>query len=69
MASNFEPGPELTETQEQLLQSAVNAGYFKVPREISLVELATNHSMSGKEASQELRRGVDAVVRDATLED
>ena len=59
----------LTETQRALLQSAVRAGYFKMPREISLVDLAAKQGMSDREASEELRLGLDVVVRESVLED
>ena len=59
----------LTETQRALLRRAVRAGYFKVPRESSLVDLAVKQGMSDREASEELRRGLDVVVRGSVLED
>lgn len=68
MASNSKRGSTLTETQEELLQSAAHEGYFKVPREITLVDLAEIHGISDKETSQQLRRGLDVIVRDATLD-
>ncbi|MFB6188310.1 MAG: helix-turn-helix domain-containing protein [Halapricum sp.] len=69
MTSNTRQGSALTEAQRDLLRSAVREGYFKVPREISLVELADIHDVSDREASQQLRRGLDAVLQDVTISD
>lgn len=66
MTSNPTRGSTLTEPQRELLRSAVREGYFKVPREVTLVELAEIHGISDTEASQQLRRGLDELVRDAT---
>jgi predicted DNA binding protein len=50
-----------------VLRSAVEEGYFGVPREISLAELSEKHDLSTKEASERLRYGVDKLVRDELL--
>ena len=52
-------------TERELLRSAVDEGYFAVPREIALCDLAAAHGMSSQEASEHLRRGLDTVVRNA----
>jgi hypothetical protein len=59
----------LTETQRDLLRSAVKIGYFEVPRRVSLVDLASEHGMSDREVSEQLRRGLDVVLQETTLED
>jgi predicted DNA binding protein len=69
VAPASERGRSLTELQRELLRSAAREGYFEVPRRVSLVDLASEHGMSDREASEQLRRGLDIVVRDATLED
>nr|WP_303647895.1 helix-turn-helix domain-containing protein [Haloarchaeobius amylolyticus] len=69
MTSDTNRDGTLTDAQRELLRSAVREGYFKVPREVSLVELAELNDISDVELSQQLRRGLDVVVRDATLED
>lgn len=61
-------GASLSETQRELLQTAVEEGYLKVPREITLVELAEIHDISDIEASRQLRRGLDVITRDVLLE-
>ena len=60
---------DLAERERALLQSAVREGYFKVPRETTLVELANEQGISDREASALLRAGLDSVVREAVLED
>lgn len=57
--------PDLTDSQRDLLWSAVDEGYFEVPREIALGDLAAEHGMSSQEASKRLRRGLNIVVRNA----
>lgn len=69
MTSNNTSGPELTVRQRSHLQDALAEGYFKVPRQISLVELAEKHELSSREASEELRHSIDIVARDISIED
>lgn len=56
----------LTETQRETLLAANETGYFEVPRESTLVELAEDLGVSDTAASQRLRRGMATLV-DATL--
>jgi predicted DNA binding protein len=67
MASTHDRRGALTDTQRDLLRRAVREGYFTVPREVTLVELATACDMSDREASKQLRLGLDVLVREATL--
>ncbi|AKH97626.1 helix-turn-helix domain-containing protein [Halanaeroarchaeum sulfurireducens] len=67
MRSNQEGPSELSDTQRDLLQSAVRNGYFKVPREVSTIELAKKNEMSSREASEEIHRALDVVLREADL--
>lgn len=60
-----ERGSDLSSAQSDLLRSAIREGYFEVPRRITLLELAAACEMSDREASEQLRRGLDVVVRDA----
>jgi predicted DNA binding protein len=57
-----------TDEQKKLLREAVKKGYFKVPRQVSLSELAASRGISDREASKSLRRGVDALVREEIVE-
>jgi len=68
MASNGDRVLDLSETQRDLLRSAVTEGYFEVPRRITLVELARTCGMSDREASAQLRHGLGALVSDAVVD-
>lgn len=48
----------VTDAQQSLLQMAIEEGYFCVPREISLTELAQRLEISNQAASERLRRGL-----------
>ncbi|MDX1745930.1 MAG: helix-turn-helix domain-containing protein [Halobacteriales archaeon] len=67
MASEHDRRGALTDTQSDLLRRAVREGYFRVPREVTLVDLATACEISDREASQQLRLVLDVLVRDAML--
>lgn len=55
-------GPNLTDIQRETLIVAYEAGYFSVPREHSLVELADDLGVSDSATSQRLRRGLAKLV-------
>lgn len=55
----------LTTLQKDLLTSAVENGYFRVPRETTLITLAEEHGITAATASEQLREGLDAVLRNA----
>lgn len=67
MPSNHEAPSDLSDRQRTLLRSAVRNGYFKVPREVSTVELAEENGISGREAFEEISRGLDIVLGEADL--
>ena len=69
MNSNFTSGDDLSDKQRELLESATNEGYFKVPRETSLAELARAYGMSDQEASEQLRHGLDVLIRETLLDE
>ncbi|GGO01406.1 MULTISPECIES: helix-turn-helix domain-containing protein [Haloarcula] len=54
----------LTSAQYEVLSEASRQGYFKVPREVSLSELADDLDISHQAASERLRRATDALVED-----
>ena len=54
--------PVLTPAQRRTLYVAQASGYFKVPRETSLVELSDRLDVSDSAVSQRLRRGIDATL-------
>lgn len=55
-------GPSGVDTE--LLSDAVERGFFKIPRQISLVALADAHDVSDVEASERLHTAVDVALRD-----
>lgn len=57
----------LTPEQRDALRWAADAGYFDVPRDTSLVELAGRHGLSDQALSERLRRGMGRLV-DATVD-
>lgn len=56
----------LTGPQRELVVEAYEAGYFEVPRTVTLVDLADQYGISDSAVSQRLRRGIAALV-DSTL--
>jgi len=52
----------LSEKQRRTLSTAVGMGYFSVPREAPLTELAERVGVSEQAASERLRRGIDNLV-------
>lgn len=57
----------LTEEQYEALVEAVDRGYFEVPRETKLEELAADMDISHQALSERIRRGCGAVVEDALM--
>ncbi|GCF14307.1 bacteriocin [Haloarcula mannanilytica] len=59
----------LTSAQYEILAEASERGYFKVPREVSLEELADDLDITHQAASERLRRATDALVEDVLFVD
>ncbi|MDS0220547.1 helix-turn-helix domain-containing protein [Haloarcula sp. S1AR25-5A] len=59
----------LTSGQYEILAEASDRGYFKVPREVSLAELAEELGITHQAASERLRRATDALVEDVLFVD
>ncbi|RXK46889.1 helix-turn-helix domain-containing protein [Halorientalis pallida] len=55
-------GDLLTERQQEFLRGAQRLGYFEVPRECTLAELATELGVDKSTASETIRRGTARVV-------
>ncbi len=55
----------VSEPQEELIALAARSGYFEVPRQKSLTDLADELDVSTQAASERLRRGLDSLVEDA----
>lgn len=57
------PGPlALTDGQRQILEVALESGYFEIPRDASLSGVAASLGISPQAASERLRRGLQTVV-------
>ncbi|MFC6939106.1 helix-turn-helix domain-containing protein [Salinirubellus sp. GCM10025818] len=59
---------DLTEEQRETLTSAVQRGYFEVPRGVTLTDLADELGISRQAASERLRRGANTVLRNVLPE-
>ncbi|MFC6733434.1 MULTISPECIES: helix-turn-helix domain-containing protein [unclassified Haladaptatus] len=57
----------LTKSQYETLITAVEHGYFEVPRDSSLEDLAEKFDVSHQALSERLRRGMKALVEDALV--
>jgi len=60
-------GFDLTPAQRETLVQAVENGYFGVPRETKLDEIADELDISRQAASERVRRGTEQVLRKALL--
>jgi hypothetical protein len=54
-----------TDGNHDLVQTAIEKGYFNVPRETTLQALADEHGLTDVEASERLRAEVDDLLRKA----
>ena len=57
----------LTDAQHEALLTATEAGYFSVPRDTKLEEIADELNISEQAASEHIRKGTEKVVRTALL--
>jgi predicted DNA binding protein len=57
-------GSKLTGPQRDALRTALETGYFTVPRRISLDELSDRLGVSDAAVSQRLRRGIESLLVD-----
>ncbi|MBP2251724.1 putative DNA binding protein [Halarchaeum solikamskense] len=64
-ASRDAEAERLTRKQRETLAAAVDAGYFSVPREATLADVAGALDVSRQAASERLRRGLESLARDA----
>ena len=63
-ATEAETGVRLTPGQREAIVTAVEAGYFDVPRKTTLDELATGFDVSPQALSQRIRRATHEILRD-----
>lgn len=59
----------LTDEQRETLVAAQKEGYYRIPREISVADLAEQFGISSNSISQRLRRGCDALIRSTLIVD
>ena len=52
----------MTSLQQEVLAMAVEEGYFDIPREITMAEIASHFEISDQAASERLRRGLSTTV-------
>lgn len=57
-------GSALTDVQRETLRLAVERGYFEVPRQTSLVDLAAELGVSDTAVSQRLQRGLAGILHE-----
>lgn len=60
---------ELTKTQRETLVAAYEAGYFDIPRKVTLVDLADRLDISDQAVSERMRRGEAKLVETHLLDD
>jgi len=53
---------DLTESQRSLIERVHDAGYFEVPREVTLVEVAEELDISDQAVNERLRRGLSTLI-------
>lgn len=58
----------LTEEQRTALLAAARSGYFDVPREATLAEVADDLSISSNALSSRLRRGTETLVEESLID-
>lgn len=58
----------LTKPQYQILEAAIEGGYFEVPRGVTITALAENFGISDQAASERMRRGLSNVLNNGTLD-
>ncbi len=65
VSGDFREG--MTSTQRRTLLDAFEAGYFEIPRETSLVDLAEEYDVSDQAVSERLRRATSRLIDDALV--
>jgi predicted DNA binding protein len=59
--------PEMTRPQQEALVAAFEAGYFRVPKEVTLAELAEREGVSHQAMSERIRRGVHYLIEQTLI--
>lgn len=63
LVNSTDPGDMLTDRQQEIIRTAVQNGYFEIPRECTLAELADELDIDKSTASTILRRGEAQIVK------
>lgn len=58
----------LTSSQREILASAIEYGYFNIPRGVSMIDLAAECGISDQAASERLRRGLSNLLGSGILD-
>lgn len=61
-ATDSRPSDRLTNAQRETLLAARELGYFSVPREATLADVAEHCGVSSQAASERIRRGTESLV-------
>lgn len=64
-----EKGGQLTEDQYEIIATAYERGFWNIPRNSTLEDLAAEFEISGNSASQRLRRGISTLVANTLFSD
>lgn len=62
MGDDYAPKAVLTSAQRETLELAYEQGYYRIPRETSLMDLATELQISDQACSERLRRGIQRLL-------
>ncbi|WP_266082422.1 helix-turn-helix domain-containing protein [Haladaptatus caseinilyticus] len=62
-------GGQLTDDQYEIIAAAYERGFWNIPRDATLEDLAAELSISGNSASQRLRRGITTLVAEVLFPD
>lgn len=60
---DLEEIPEITETHREAVETALKHGYFQIPREVNLEDLAEEMGISEQRVSQRLQQGYDTLIQ------
>ena len=66
--SDFPSGSSTTASQREMVVLAIEHGYFEIPRETSLSELANVFGISDQAASERLRRALTNILGNGAIE-
>lgn len=62
-------GTKLSEPQREILVTAYESGYFEIPRDASLADVASRLDISPQSCSERIRRGVASLTESTLVDD